>query len=314
MKQSGFTLIELMIALILGLIVTASATLLFLSGQRNLVLQHNVNRLQDDQSIGLSYITSHIRLANLNNNVSIIKPGIAKAGIVFNKDNFPVGVEVKAEFDDQYSSLTTNNSSNFTGSADLKNDQLVIQYRPAEVGGVDCAGGKIESRRHFVVERYFIRTDLSASLHETDPQEKQVLACAAGRYSISEDIESMSLGSSFYGNGEIIIKRVDLFKVRFLVEEKEDKEDKEDKENKKYKKYINLEDYKKLTNYPRILSVQLAVISRAAEPNNDPSIPLSPKFHLWTDFDVTLKPRQTRRYLRTPLIQTVALRNALGDR
>lgn len=38
MKQTGFTLIELMIAMALGLIITASATLLFLSGQKNLVL------------------------------------------------------------------------------------------------------------------------------------------------------------------------------------------------------------------------------------------------------------------------------------
>lgn len=303
MKQNGFTLIELMIALVLGLIVTASATLLFLSGQRNLALQHSASLLQDDQSFGLSYITSHIRLANLNNNLSIIKPGIAKSGIVFDQNNFPDGVKVAEEFDTEYGSLTTNEDSNFTRSADIKNDQLVIQYRPAEVGGFDCAGGKIESRHQFVVERYFIRIDTNPASHETESQEKQVLACAAGRYRIPEETGNTTLDSSFYGKGEVILKRVELFKVRFLVQDETGK------------KYISLEDYKKLTSsYPRILSVQLAVISRAAEPSNDNAVVLAPKFKLWTDFEVALKSGQARRYLRTPLVQTVALRNALGDR
>ena len=38
-KQAGFTLIELMISIGLGLIIVASALMLFLSGQRNVAVQ-----------------------------------------------------------------------------------------------------------------------------------------------------------------------------------------------------------------------------------------------------------------------------------
>lgn len=303
MKQTGFTLIELMIAMALGLIIAASATLLFLSGQRNLVLQNGANSLQDDQSFGLSYLTSHIRLANLNNNLATVKPDVAKSGIIFNKNNLPSGVTSHADFNDKYSSLTTEDESNFTSTGAVKNDQLVIQYRPAEVGGFDCAGGKIDSRNEFIVERYFVRADNSPANHETTAQEKKVLACAAGRYSIPEEGATATLDSTLYNNGEIILKRVELFKVRFLVQEGA------------AKKYMTLEEYADLTSdQPRILSVQLAVISRASDTSTESTIPVAPTFKLWSDFEVTLNSDQPRRYLRTSIVQTVALRNALGDR
>lgn len=310
MKQTGFTLIELMIAMALGLIVVASATLLFLSGQRNLVLQNSASSLQDDQTFGLSYIASRIRLANLNNSRALVQSNIEKSGIIFNKNNLHSGVTANANFDSEYASLTTSNESNFTStSGAVKNDQLVIQYRPAEVGGFDCTGREITTRNEYIVERYFVRTDTNAATHETESQEKQVLACAAGRYSIpnaDEDDEAETppaLGSSFYNNGEIILRRVELFKVRFLVQDGTSK------------KYITLEDYKKLTSdYPRVLSVQLAVISRASETTTESAVPMAPEFNLWSNFKVTLNSDQPRRYLRTPLVQTVALRNALGDR
>ena len=65
-KQAGFTLIELMISIGLGLIIVASALMLFLSGQRNVAMQKSAADLQDDQNFGLNYIAKNIRNANLN--------------------------------------------------------------------------------------------------------------------------------------------------------------------------------------------------------------------------------------------------------
>ncbi|UNW07257.1 PilW family protein [Acinetobacter variabilis] len=78
---------------------------------------------------------------------------------------------------------------------------------------------------------------------------------------------------------------------------------------------MTLEDYVDPTSdQPRILSVQLAVISRASDTSTESTVPVAPTFKLWSDFEVTLNSDQPRRYLRTPIVQTVALRNALGDR
>jgi type IV pilus assembly protein PilW len=56
-SQEGFTLVELMIALALGLIVVAAATLLFLTGLRSSSMQQGVSDLQDNANFGLNYIT-----------------------------------------------------------------------------------------------------------------------------------------------------------------------------------------------------------------------------------------------------------------
>ena len=62
--QSGFTLIELMIALALGLVISAAAIMLFLTGQRSYVLQQGMADLQDNANFGLNYVTKDIRHAN----------------------------------------------------------------------------------------------------------------------------------------------------------------------------------------------------------------------------------------------------------
>ena len=64
--HAGFTLIELMIALALGLVIAAAATMLFLTGQKSYVLQSGMSDLQDNANFGLNYIVKDIRLTNLN--------------------------------------------------------------------------------------------------------------------------------------------------------------------------------------------------------------------------------------------------------
>lgn len=64
--HAGFTLVELMIALALGLIIVAAAIMLFLTGQKSYVLQSGMSDLQDNANFGLNYIAKDIRLTNLN--------------------------------------------------------------------------------------------------------------------------------------------------------------------------------------------------------------------------------------------------------
>lgn len=56
-KQLGMTLIELMVALALGLIITAAGVQLFVSGTINYSLQKTLGELQDNGNFGLNYIT-----------------------------------------------------------------------------------------------------------------------------------------------------------------------------------------------------------------------------------------------------------------
>src|SRR5690606_7663915 len=100
---------------------------------------------------------------------------------------------------------------------------------------------------------------------------------------------------------EIIMKRVDLFRVRFLVQIGAKK------------RYVTITQYKAVTPAPRILAVQLGIIARAPDGTTERLVSASQEFSIFNQ-TVTPKTDFPGRYIRTPIMQTVALRNALGDR
>ena len=63
-NQHGFTLIELMIAIVLGLLITAAAIQLFITGQISINTQKGMAEIQESGNFGLRYITSDIRRAS----------------------------------------------------------------------------------------------------------------------------------------------------------------------------------------------------------------------------------------------------------
>lgn len=299
-KQAGFTLIELMISIGLGLIIVASALMLFLSGQRNVAIQKSAADLQDDQNFGLNYIAKNIRNANLNSPSASLNNASQFSGIVFSKANLSSSLtglptDFNAKFITANISMHTSNmrSKINTTYTDAVNDQLVIQYRPTQAGGYDCEGNLINSS--YVVERYFVRTDANGG---GTAAERSALACAASQYESSDtDLEAVAT-DGIYGSGQIIMKRVDLFRVRFLVDGK---------------RYMTVAEYNTSVAKPRILAVQLGIIARAPDGSGERSISTTQEFSLLGQ-TFTQKTTFPNRYLRTPIMQTVALRNALGDR
>ena len=299
-KQAGFTLIELMISIGLGLIIVASALMLFLSGQRNVAMQKSAADLQDDQNFGLNYIAKNIRNANLNSPSASLNNASQFSGIVFSRANLSSSLTgLPTDFNAKFitaniSTHTSNMRSKInTTYTDAVNDQLVIQYRPTQAGGYDCEGNLINSS--YVVERYFVRTDANGG---GTAAERSALACAASQYESSDtDLEAVAT-DGIYGSGQIIMKRVDLFRVRFLVDGK---------------RYMTVAEYNTSVAKPRILAVQLGIIARAPDGSGERSISTTQEFSLLGQ-TFTQKTTFPNRYLRTPIMQTVALRNALGDR
>ena len=65
--QQGFTLIELMISLVLGLLISAAVIQVFVTSQRVDRIQTAGSEIQDKAVFGLQSIEPQIRLANLGN-------------------------------------------------------------------------------------------------------------------------------------------------------------------------------------------------------------------------------------------------------
>ncbi len=298
--HKGFTLVELMIAIALGLIVVAAAVMLFITGQQNYFMQRGAANIQDNANFGMSYIAKNLRLANLNTTTAVVDDTKLYGGVVLSTQNVPSTIPAeKLTGLITAAGVTESNVKNSSGT-DLTADQLTIQYLPVETGGFDCEGRQITSTNHIVVERYFLRED--ANTAQNEPNKPLALACDAGSYPISSPADI----TDFNANSQIIMKRVDYFRVLLLVESATGR------------RYMPINTYMAITPgpKPRILAVQLGLLVRALDSaGNSSQIDNGKSFKI---LDQTLQAKipgtATAKYLRQPLMQTVALRNALGDR
>lgn len=301
-KQIGFTLIELMLALALGLVVVAAATLLFLTGVRSQAMQQGVSDLQDNANFGLNYITQDIRLANLNNVAAEVNDQLLLGGIVVSQNNYPNALRPQPDPLNPTAALPpmsqTLLSSSGGGVSNVAqgSDQLVIQYQPMEAGGFDCEGREINNSNRIIVQRYFLRADGNQAAGEANPL---ALACDAGHYTVGDDTV-VNYGDA----GEIIMKRVDYFRVLLDVANAAGQQ-----------RYIAVNDYLALSTKPRILGVSLGVLTRSAQSvGRDQAIAQNNAFTVLDQNVQVVSTGNPTGYIRRVVTQDIALRNALGER
>lgn len=342
-KHRGFTLIELLVALALGLVITAAATMLFMTGYRSYALQQSLSSLQDDANFGLNAIVKDIRLGNLNTGSSYLNERTLYGGVIFTSaENADVDAATSTTPEIFYSNLPPSIRGNFvkpiflsqahgddvgagngwTGASnvvDFDSDQLVIQYKPQYIindkgtsvetddtwfGGYDCEGARLEfpkaNGQQIIVQRYFLRKDDNTDTNE--PHEPLALACDAGYYSATGTPIAIT---NFGDKGQILLKRVDHFRVLYGVQ------------NGNAFQYMGAHEYMELTApKPRILSVQLGVLSRSVQPTGNDQLFKDDQTFTLLDQSLTLDTPTagSSKYVRQAVAQTVALRNAFGER
>ena len=312
-KQSGFTLIELMIALVLGLLISAAVMQVYLISTRTVTVQQSASEVQDSTIFAMQALEQNIRLANLGNEVTSITDTTLHGGVVLTSNNIsstPAEEEDTAgRGEENESSDESSNEGYFTVSAgqtvatsengwtgisntDVASDQLTIQYKNITSDDMyDCEGTTISSgSSSWVIERYFVREtadDQTATVKELG------LACDAGR--VTED----GVISDFGEAGEIMIPAVDQFKVLLGTSSGIN-----DLTYMPAKLYVD----DALTDKPAITTIKLGVIIRSNTPLLESTD--SSEFTL-LDTTNTLKTDTTRKkYYRRAYETTVLLRNA----
>ena len=244
-NSSGFTLIELMISLVLGLLISAAVMQVYIVSTRTATVQQSASEVQDSAIFSLQAIEDHIRLVNLGNPISNINDSTNHGGIVLK----PLNLGTSNATDAKYLTVSAD-SAGWTGlsNTNVESDQLTIQYKNVTSSSLyDCEGKEITSGSpDWVVERYFVRKDTGGK--DTD----LVLACDAGRFDESGNIIA---GSSFGDNGEVIIPAVDQFKVLLgtLADVSQ-------------LSYLPASTYLELTDKPAITTVKLGMIVRSDTP------------------------------------------------
>lgn len=336
-RQVGFTLIELMIALALGLVISAAAMMLFLTASRSQALQQGQASLQDDANFGLNAIVQDIRLGNLNTVQSSINDLTTYGGIVFRSSankvnvsgieraNLPIsltGNTVAVNLLSRSHGDTAGSAPQWTGISNVNtysSDQLTIQYVPQYIkddkgttvttddvwyGGYDCEGNELEftvaEGRQVIVQRYFLRADDNKDSNE--PNQPLALVCDAGHYPLDGDPTAIT---RFGDAGQIILKRADHFRVLYGIQ------------NGANYRYVDAKTYLALPSpRPRILLVQLGILGRSNQSvGNDSTFSDTQSFQI-LDQAVTVKTPAANapKYSRQVVTQTVALRNTFGER
>ena len=283
-STSGFTLIELMISLVLGLLISAAVIQVYLTNTKTASTQKSGSELQEASVFGLQQLESHLRLANLGNSVTSITDTTAGGGIVISPEN--IGLKSTDTSKNLYFTRT-GGDSNITG---INSDQLTIQFKNTTgVKIADCESADVELG-DTVIERYFIRSSSTTG-------QGLVLACDAGRVT---DTGITGLSADYESGGSEVILGVDQFKILLGIQT-------DAPSNAGLMRYLTASEYLALSGTkPPITAVKIGLIVRGSSPVIGSDVATSFKLLGATQ---PLKSGQPNR-VRTTYESTTLLRNA----
>lgn len=319
-NQQGFTLIELMVALVLGLLVSAAAIQLFTGGLLSSRMQEASAELQNSGIFGLDYITKDVRLANYANTTNpVLNEQTSWGGIVLTARtasittaNIPIpasapfisnGLLSHSQGTGDALSTVTNEWRGLS-NVNATSDQLTIQFI-APNAMMNCEGANVQAG-DYVIQRYFVRRDPASATSGTDFG----LACDANRPTASGTTPVLppTAINGFGDAGEIIIPRVDHFTVQLSARNDAGR-----------LAYYTINQYRTIaataraasTNPPRIIAVKLGVLVRSMDNTNNAAIDLTKQIPILNQ-NVTLNDTTTK-FARRVYTTNITLRNGLGE-
>lgn len=320
-SHSGFTLIELMIALVLGLLIVAAGLAVFLSGSRSVNFQSGMGELQQNANFGLSLVTHDLRHTNLNTASSQrVNSRVLGSGIIFKKENLPVSLYTLPNLETQLTALQSKDDDNTSG----KSDRLTIQYTPETTTIINCEGTNVgtavaPASDLVIVQRYYL-----AESPQQVPGEPTAysLYCDAGSYPKS-GAPTIITGLGVHGanNAQQMMQRIDAFKVRLGV-----------KNPSGNLRYMTIDDYVEAMTtiraacaipivedscaktYLQVASIEIGILSRSTGTiGSNANLNTQTTFNLaGTDVALAGEAALNKKYLRQAVNQVVAIRNTLG--
>lgn len=307
-KQRGFTLIELMVALILGSLIVAASIQVFINANQSLAFQQSSANIQNSGLFGLDYIIRDIRRANIDSNSAAMTVDTLHGGIVFNSKNLSNGT---ISNESELNALLTKSAMGPSNLKSSNSDQLVIQYKNTIGSQFNCEGAKVLPNQ-FVVQRYFLKEEKTPAT--SNGYRPLSLRCKATIY-MGDSITNLDLS----GDGEMLVPNVDHFRILLGVARDNPVKVTNSKGEVNLVKdgvmddflYVSPTEYSKLKDKPQIVSIKLGLLVRSPETVMNGTTTTS-----FSVLDVTNKELRTdsdnAKYLRQVITQTIALRNGFG--
>lgn len=233
-KQAGFTLVELMVSIILGLLLVAAAVQLFINGQVAYKVQQAGAAVQDGGLFGLSFISQSIRLANYGNlgamNDETLFGGIVLSGESASttpaRDGNLKGLRINtATTGISAAKYLSGNAATASAYGD-NSDQLVIMYQaPRDMQ--NCKGDNVigpiinpsastpYTPGQYVIEKYYIKNTGTTAAPDA------ALYCSAVIFTDNDTARKSTSGLSIadYGGNEgvLLLNHVDMMRIQLLV-------------------------------------------------------------------------------------------------
>ena len=121
--ERGFSLVELMISLLLGSLITIAAVQLFSTNQRTFQLQQGLTDVQEQGRFVLDYISRDLRIMGLRDPaVAGVDPGLALADVTIGLATLPASAD--------------------GGDVGSGNDRLTFTFH-GRTGDMDCEGNQL---------------------------------------------------------------------------------------------------------------------------------------------------------------------------
>lgn len=203
--QRGFSLLELMVALALGLLISAAAIQLFLANQISMNFQRGMNDVQANGRFAIDQMVHDIRLAGLSPASASTSNTGGVVGLPFQAADIP-GLPNASTALNRNATALTSGAGAVTGLLSAS-DQLVVQYL-AQNDTVDCEGNAVAAGR-FLVARYFVRADTDGT---------PSLACDGGNHD-GTTLDAV-VGRQYGDNGAVLLPGVDSFQVLYGVDDR----------------------------------------------------------------------------------------------
>ncbi len=346
-RDNGFTLVELMIALVLGLLISAAALQIFYTSSVNSRRQEASSQIQDNAIFGFSQMQQHLRRTNYGakstsaHDEFFMNHLTPQGGVVLTA---PAGTPLVSDGPKNWltdnlsglvldgktissdllsSSASTESSSNLSIGA---SDQLTIQYQSGLDGLFDCEGSRIP-KDFYVIERYFVRDAGLACASAIYEYDEDTAGSPAGldikEYTVPEvpavttatpvvaAIPASTKANNLAGTGTIIIPNVDYFRVLLGVSDSTAFATYPERAN---IAYMPIPASGSLAADQRIVSLQIGILSRSNNPTATQQSNSGLSFNILDKTGATLNPAATAdpTYLRSVYESTILLRNARG--
>jgi type IV pilus assembly protein PilW len=286
--QQAFTVLELMISLVIGLLISMAAVQLFITNQSTFNLQRGLGDVGDNGRFALEFMAREVRQANFvptdirkNNNWPVV---------VVATTDMPAGVAAVISSNNQ-AALPSPGSGKQGGIG--ASDSLTIQYY-TPVDTRDCEGDKVPAN-NYVLIRFFLRADTSSDTGSA-------LACEGGYHSGATDSVLTNFSTTGTG-GTVLLSAVDNFQVLLGVS------DTAASAKNRPEQYIEINTYAARVPKPPVSTIKLGLLVSSLDRTGSPTTPTAAIKVLNSSIAATSVPADRR--VRRVFASTVSIRNVL---